>query len=230
MVRHILKKDWMLLWPLVTALTVLQGLLAFARFSEGQFVNLPLVPGSLLELLAVATVIVLVVHQDPIPGVRQDWLVRPIARRNLFLAKLLFVVVLVQGPMFVTDLLQGLANGFSFGQSAAAATACAVWVLLTLSLPVLAFAALTATMTETFVAALGVFAVVIAFMIVPGLVGANRPAALTGFAWVPFLVREAVLLVAAGGVLILQYRWRRSWAARALFAAALVAGLAEGSE
>src|SRR5258708_4922603 len=132
MVRHILKKDWMLLWPLVAALAVLQGLLAFARFTAGQFVNgLPTVPGSFLELLAAAIVITLVVHQDPIPGVRQDWLVRPISRRDLFLAKLLFVVVLVQGPMFITDLLQGLANGFSFGQSGAAAIACAVSVLLT---------------------------------------------------------------------------------------------------
>jgi len=49
----------------------------------------------------------------------------------------------VQGPMFVTDLLQGLANGFSFGQSAVAAIACAASVLLTLTLPVLAFAAIT---------------------------------------------------------------------------------------
>src|SRR5262249_29499665 len=149
----------------------------------------------------------------------------PIARRDLFLAKLLFVVVFVQGPWFVTDLLQGVANGFSFGQSAAAATACAVWVLLTLGLPVLAFAALTATMTATCVAALGGFAVAIAFRIVPGLAGASGPAALTGFAWVPSLVREGLVLVAAAGVLILQYRRRRTWAARTLFAAALVAGL-----
>jgi hypothetical protein len=226
MVRHILEKDWRLLWPLVAALAVLQSLLAFARFTAGHFSNgLPTVPLALLEVLAAGTVITLVVHQDPIPGIRQDWLVRPIPRRDLFLAKLLFVVVLVQGPWWVTDLLQGVANGFSFGQSAAAATACAAWVLLTLGLPVLAFAALTATMTETFVAALGVFAVVIAFLIVPGLAGATRPAALTGFAWVPSLVREAMLLVAAAGVLILQYRWRRSWTARALFAAALVGGL-----
>lgn len=91
-----------------------------------------------------------------------------------------------------------------------------MWVLLTLSLPVLAFGALTATMTETFVATLGVFAVVIAFLIVPGLAGANKPTALTGFAWVPSLVREALLLVAATGVLVLQYRWRCTWAARAL--------------
>jgi hypothetical protein len=225
-VLHILKKDWRLLWPLIAALTILQGLLAFARFTVGQFFNgLPTVPMALLELLAVAIVIILAVHQDPIPGVRQDWLVRPIRRGDLFLAKLLFVVVLVQGPMFVTDLLQGLADGFSFGQSAGAAFAYAVRMLLTLSLPVLAFATLTVNVTETIVAALGVLAVIVAFLIVPRLVGANRPAALTGFVWVPSLMREALLLVAAAGVLILQYRWRRTWAARALFAGALVAGL-----
>jgi hypothetical protein len=224
-VRHILEKDWMLLWPLVAALAVLQGLLAFARFTAGQFVNgLPTVPGSFLELLAAAIVITLVVHQDPIPGVRQDWLVRPISRRDLFLAKLLFVVVLVQGPMFITDLLQGLANGFSFGQSGAAAIACAVSVLLTLTLPVLAFATITAGTTEMLVAALGIFAVVVSFLIVPGLVGANKPTALTGFAWVPAVMREALLLVAAAGVLVLQYRWRRTAAARALFAATLLIG------
>jgi hypothetical protein len=225
MVRQIARKDWTLLWPLVATLAILQGLLAFARFAAGPFLNgLPTVPMALLELLAVATVITLVVHQDPIPGVRQDWLVRPIPRRDLFLGKLLFVVILVQGPMFVTDLLQGVANGFSFGESAAAAGAVAVWVLLTLTVPVLAFATLTSSMTETFVAALGVLAVVVAFLIVPALVGATSPTALTGFAWVPSMVREALLVVTAAGVLLLQYRWRRTWAARTLFVATLLIG------
>jgi hypothetical protein len=205
------------LWPLIAALAVLQVLLALARFSAGVFLTgLPTVPGSLLELLAAASLIALAVQQDPIPGARQDWLVRPVARRDLFFAKLLFALVLVQSPWFATDLVQGLANGFSFGQSASAAAACAVWVLLTLTLPVLAFAALTTTLTETFVAALGVCAVVIGFLIVPGSVGATRPAALTGFAWVPSLLREVLLLVAAAGVLVLQYRWFQTEAAYAL--------------
>jgi hypothetical protein len=224
MVLHILRKDWKLLWPLVAALAMLQALAALARFNTGHFLNFPSVPLALLQLLATATVIVLVVHQDPIPGVRQDWLVRPIPRRDLLLAKLLFVILLVHGPWWIADLVQGLANGFPLRQSAAAATACAGWVLLTLTLPALAFATLTTTMTETFVAALGVFAIVLAFLIVPGLVGATRPTALTGFAWVPSLVREAMLLLAAAGVLLVQYRWRRAWVARALFATTLVAG------
>jgi len=225
-VRHILKKDWLLMWPFVAALAVLQALVALARFTAGHFPNgFPGTPLSFLVLLASATVIVLVVHQDPIPGVHQDWLVRPIPRRDLFLAKLLFVVVLVQGPWLLTDLMQGLANGFPFGQSATAAIACAIWILLTVSLPVLVFAALTATLTDTFVAALGIFAVVIAFLVVPGFVGATRPAALTGFAWVTSLVREALLFAAAAAVLALQYRSRRTWAARTLFAGAVLAGL-----
>jgi hypothetical protein len=54
-------------------------------------------------------------------------------------------------------------------------------------------------MTQTLVAAIGVFAL----LIVPALVGATAPTALSGFAWVPSLAREALLLVAAIGVLIL---------------------------
>jgi hypothetical protein len=223
-VWHILEKDWKLLWPLAVALALMQALVAVARFSAGIFSTIPSVPLAFGTILAAATVIALVVHQDPIPGARQDWLVRPIARRDLFLAKLLFVLALVQGPWFVTDLLQGLANGFPFAQSASAALACAVWVLLTLSLPVLAFAALTASMTETLVGAVGVLAMVIAFLIVPAVTGATIPTSLTGFAWVPSLVREALLLVASAGVLVLQYGWRRTWAARALFSSALFLG------
>ena len=72
MVRHILKRDWILLWPIVTAVAVLQVLLAFARFSMGRDFGrgVPTTPAAFLELLAVAIVIMLVVHQDPIPGIR----------------------------------------------------------------------------------------------------------------------------------------------------------------
>ena len=223
-VFHIIRKDWRLLWPLVVALAAFQLLLAGARFAAGHFVNLPTVPASLLQLVAVGTVIVLVVLQDAVPGVHQDWLVRPIARRDLIFAKLLFVVVFVQGPWWLTDVAQGLVNGFSFSQSAGAATACAVWVLLTMTLPVLAFAALASTVTQVVMATLVTFAMMIGILMVSALVGARGPAALTGFAWVPALVREAVLLVTAAAVLILQYGGRRTSTARAVFAVAFIMG------
>ena len=201
MVRHILKKDWLLLWPLVGALTALQALIAWARFTAGPPPNsVPSVPAAFLVLLAASMLIALVVHQDPIPGTRQDWLTRPIGRGDLFLSKLLFVIALVQGPWFVADVAQGVAGGFGLGQSVTAAAACAGWVLLTLTIPMLAFAAVTASMTETLAAAIAV----LAMLIVPALIGATSPTALTGFAWVPALVRELLLLGAAIGVLILQ--------------------------
>ena len=50
MVRHILKKDWLLLWPFVAALTTLQALIAWARFTAGPPPNtVPSVPAAFLE-------------------------------------------------------------------------------------------------------------------------------------------------------------------------------------
>ena len=226
MVRHILRKDLTLLWPIVAGFSALCGLVGLSRFAAGRFLQgFPGTPLSFLVLLAAATVMTLAVHQDPIPGVRQDWLVRPIRRRDVFLAKLVFAIVFVQGPWFAIDTVQGVANAFPFAESAGAAAACGVWILLTVTLPVVAFAALTSTTTEMLVGGVCIFAVVVGFLVVPGFAGLTRPAALTGFAWIPALVREAVLLAAAAAVLLLQYRSRRTAAARALFAAALIAGL-----
>jgi hypothetical protein len=224
MVRHIVRKDWRLLWPLVVALAAFQILLAAARFAAGHFVNLPTVPASLLSLAASGIVTMLVVLEDAVPGVQHDWLIRPIRRRDLVLAKLLFVVVFVQGPWWIADVTQGLVNGFSLSQSAGAATACTVWVLLTMTIPLLAFAALASTVTQTIIGALALFAMMIVFLMGAALVGASRPALLTGFAWVPALVRETVLLAAAGTALILQYGGRRTAAARAVFVVAFVVG------
>ena len=60
-----------------------------------------LLPG--FALLGVMVTVVLAMHQDPIPGARQDWLVRPIRRMDLAAAKLLFVLLMVQAPLLVVD-------------------------------------------------------------------------------------------------------------------------------
>src|SRR4030095_6047763 len=143
----------------------------------------------------------------------------------LFLANLLSVILLVQGPWWATDLLQGLANGFPLGPSIAAASACAFWILLTVTVPVIAVGTLAPDATAAVGGIRGVSVVILAFTIVRSLAGIPNPTALTGFSWVPTLLRTALMLAAGSGVLLLQYRWRRTWAARALFAAALLVGL-----
>src|SRR2546429_8439391 len=100
MIWHICKKDLKLLWPFVlgaAGIQVTSAGLCYAmdhiRVTEA-LLNI----SNLLQLgalLASALLIATVVHLDAIPGVRQDWLVRPLSRRDLLLAKVLFVLLLV---------------------------------------------------------------------------------------------------------------------------------------
>src|SRR5690348_10954942 len=104
MVWHIFKKDWNLLWRIVVVTAALQFVLAVTLFilwhnRGNQFFRLALLLLG-FTLLGAAFLISAVVQQDAIPGVRQDWLVRPVRRRDLLFAKLLFVLTMVQGPIF----------------------------------------------------------------------------------------------------------------------------------
>src|SRR5215831_10107246 len=108
MVWHIFRKDWKLLWQLVLGLAAIHLATAWIIFSSQFWAHNSL--ASLLEIfvgsgyLGTACLVAVVVHQDAIPGVRQDWLTRPIRRRDMLLAKFLFVLVLVQGPVILGDL------------------------------------------------------------------------------------------------------------------------------
>ena len=191
---HIFKKDCLLLLGLDRALTALQGVFPVARFNAG-----PPPSVGIAGIVPVALLILLRDRDRDRAGrasgsdsgniVRTRWCVR-IARRDLFLAKLLFVVLLVQGPWFVTDLLQGLANGFPLGR-AAAAGACRVLGAAD-DVPCRCWRSPrsrprrgdgrrcprcpgAADTSRRFI-------------------GATAPTALTGFAWVPTLVRQALLL------------------------------------
>src|SRR5229473_473509 len=108
MIWHVFKKDWKLLWRMAAAVAFLHFILAAILFKLGRFGgDRPL--RSLVETLFMfaflgsAFLIAGAVHQDAIPGVRQDWLVRPVKRRDLLLAKLLSVLVMVQAPILAAD-------------------------------------------------------------------------------------------------------------------------------
>jgi hypothetical protein len=161
-------------------------------------------PGSLLVLLLTGFLIVIAVHQDVIPGVRQDWLVRPIRRTDMLIAKLLFVLLVIHGPMFATDVLQGIMNGFSTSQSVEAALWRGVYVLCVFCVRALAIAAVTRSLTEV-VVGLGAWLVAVAGLyMVPRLVGWTSPTDLTGVAWVSQITREGLLLAGALVVLSVQ--------------------------
>src|SRR5207253_6768840 len=102
--------------------------------------------------------------QDAIPGVRQDWLVRPVNRRDLLLAKILSVLVMVQAPMLAADFLEALLNGFPLGESLAAAGSRSGYIFLGFTLPLFALASLTRNFMEAIVGGVAGFAGVWMFM------------------------------------------------------------------
>jgi hypothetical protein len=156
MVWHIFKKDWKLLWMFVLVVSVVHWMGAAIFHKLGLFGEDPMLEmlGEALPILAVfgsAFLIAAIVHLDAIPGVRQDWLVRPIARRDLVLEKFLFVVLMVNGPIFVEVLLQGLASRFSLRASLAAALWQVAFLFFAFALPLFSFASVTQNMTQAFI-------------------------------------------------------------------------------
>jgi hypothetical protein len=234
MIGHIFKKDCRLLWPFALAVATIQFVYAAGQYLAwrtgagrglGTLLNLLMV----VSFLGVAFLIAADVHLDAIPGVRQDWLVRPVRRVDLLLSKLLFVVVMVQGPIFVTDLLQGLANGFPFKQSLAAAFSRSVFLLVGLCLPAMAFTALASNTTEAVITGSAIFAIgaVLVTLAASTLGDTHRtvqfnPTEDTGLAWIGDFARLLVGLLAAAIVLCLQYFRRKTIPARSIFAGAFV--------
>src|ERR1700722_2018169 len=230
MVRHILKKDWRLLWPMVALVTAIQIAHEWAAYKLGFFGG-DLAIAELFRLLdvawyaAIAALAVAIVDQDPIPGVDQDWLIRPIDRSALLLAKLLFALLTISVPMLVLNLTHALAMGFPLFGSLRNVIFKELYVYLCLIVPVLALAATTRTMTELTVfgtALIVLYAVCLSLSAV--LFGAARcPTCGTGGSWLQHVLQHAGILCGAVAILFLQYYRRQTGTARVLAAAGAAA-------
>lgn len=154
MVWHVLRKDLRLLWPLVALVAAIHAMAAALAVWLGRFLEpreiLALAHGlPLLSFLGIVVLTVALIHQDPLPGDRQDWLVRPIRRSTLIGSKLLFILLLIIGPLLLADFAAGLADGFPLAAALAAAVSRSTWVFCLLTLPALAFAAVTRDLTPS---------------------------------------------------------------------------------
>jgi hypothetical protein len=213
MIWHIFKKDLRLLWPLAMAVAILHGItpLLVPMGSDLRFFLL-------LRLLAFGGplasgfLITIAVHEDPIPGVRQDWLVRPIRRSDLILAKLLFAALAVQLPIWIANVAAFLVSGFSLPSALLAASEHFVVQMLVINLPFLALASVTRSLLELISGAVVVSLVVV----VADAVGtpSAEPVMRTGLQWIETLTAYAVLFIGASVVLALQYFRRRTAVAR----------------
>ena len=231
MVWHIFKKDWKLMWKPGAVVVMLQ--LAFAliqttsEFGKGnpvleEFHTLLM----FLWLIAGMFWVVMLVHQDALPGTKQDWLTRPIRRRDVLLAKVLFAALVMQGSSIAGDVVQGLGDGFSFGHTLRAALLRAAIGFIAITLPALVIGALTQSIAEAMIltAVLGCGIFVFTIMAVAAGGGYQHqfdPTNNSGIEWIPNLMRYVIVLLGGAAVLVIGYR-RKTFRGKAAMAAVLL--------
>jgi hypothetical protein len=232
MIAHIVRKDWRLVWPLALIVAGLQAVLGvmdyralpFGENHGSQAVSALVTIGL---VIAMSLLIIQLIHQDAIPGENQDWLVRPIRRGDLLLAKLLGIALYIHGPIIIVSLLQCLAHGFPLAQSLHGIFISNVAIVLVCSLPLAAAASLTKTVTETLVTllvvALGLLLLHFLLPVISYPVTRHfkfeYPTVESGVAWVWRFPAQVCLLASLLGVLCLQYFRRDTRRSRWLFIA-----------
>jgi len=228
-ITHIVRKDWRLLWPLVLLVTAFQILLGWLSFRWGYFgedlAARTLFPAlNAAWYLGIVALVAAAVHQDPIPGVSQDWLIRPVRRRDLLFAKVLFVVAAVSLPMLVVDLLDARGAGFALSQALGPTAVKELYVLLTLVVPLLALASVTENWPQIVIGSAGLMVlfalclIAATFAIGPG----RCPTCGTGLRWIQSLLEHGAVLLGALLILRLQYFQRHTHGARWLIAAGVI--------
>jgi hypothetical protein len=226
MIWHILKKDLRLLWVFALLAAAIHLAAAGLRAWLGPFLepNQLVVIADLLSLLSILSIVILclaVMQQDAVPGARQDWLTRPIKRGDLVLAKLLFVMLIVQGPLLLADVGEGLASGFAFPVSVSAAGARNVAMLCYLSLPAVMIGAVTRSVMESFVAAMSGLIIYLAVFLVGVvmLLGVKTSLGATGLSWMIAATWYTLTLGGTAVVVSIQFYWRKTTMARCLIGA-----------
>ena len=208
---HIFRKDVRYLRNEICLILTFTGIFAF--MSSGWI--------ELLMILAAAYVIVRVVHAETIPGDNQFWLTRPYRWRSLLGAKILFIVLFVNLPICLAQLGIVLAKGFPLGDVLAGLLWTQALLILLLTLPIAALAAITSGIMPfifcTFVL------VAIYFFAGNWLVRLESPWP-ASVEWIRDSLAAVVIAALALTVLYAQYRGRRTAFSRTLAAGVTTVG------
>jgi hypothetical protein len=184
-----------LLYIAVTVTAVLSS-----NNQAAEVVSIPLYTAGFFLLTAL-------VQGDPIPSDRADWLIRPIRRRDLLLAKLAFVALVFLLPMITVDLLVPFGLGFDAQRVVGAAFGHALSIFFGLILPTMALAAATSNMAQCAIGAtLAGFAYSMMMPFLPWSV--ERDVAV--LQWMEDLAVLAIAGCTSIVILLLQYFGRRT--------------------
>jgi hypothetical protein len=206
--KAVLRKDFLQLWPIValTAALLLLRNIVFTLLT----IPMPTLRMSLeiATALAGSTLLVAVIQQDALTGVRHDWLTRPVPRGSLFAAKLLFIVVAITVPADIGLIVGSVLSGHSWSEALVDGSQFSLnWIG-----PLLILAAL-ATLTNTLLKAAATILAVMAFaaLVTPVTMtfGPDNDVIFgSGVLWITESIYLLLLLAASGGVLWIQYTQR----------------------
>ena len=214
--QWIFRKDFLRLWGVLAVAVPLEVLGRWAD-SSLEAAGLQFLTG-FFQYLAQWFLVVSLIHEDAVPGDRQYWLTRPIAWRDLLLAKAAFILLFIHLPCFLTDAVTLVAHGQSVVHFLPSLLACQFFLLAKSVLLPAAIAAVTATLAQFVWHCL---ALAIGF---GTLVSLFSRYARSGFEWggVEWLrsTAEAALLAAvAVTILLVQYTRRNTRASRCILVA-----------
>jgi hypothetical protein len=168
-----------------------------------------------LVLFVVNYVIARVVHAEVIPGHNQFWLTRPYRWSGLLAAKILFIAVFVNLPIFAAQCYMIVSEGFSFSGSFAGLAWSQVLLVICILLPAMCLASLTAGLMPFLFSEfilVGGIVIVEALHARPQLSGvlpASHPG-LEPIDWVRDVVVQLIMTGVAVLVLGLQYKTRQT--------------------
>jgi len=176
--------------------------------------------------LAAAYLIARCIHDEAIPGDNQFWITRPYRRSSLLAAKLMFIAVFVNLPILAVQTFQVLHAGFPLSTAWTGILWSQVLLILCLSLPAAALAAITPGLVafmfvELFTAALIFGPFQYWFFEISNL---HAPWS-SGVEWISHSINLTLVAVAASAVLLLQFLRSRTLWSRIISASVLVAGV-----
>ncbi|MBI4473403.1 MAG: hypothetical protein HY646_12100 [Acidobacteria bacterium] len=216
---HILKKDVYYLWREISLVVVLCALLAFGLLGSGD----PPFPARIIFVVA-GFVIARLVLAETIPGDRQFWLTRPYDWRSLLAAKILFIIALIQVPIFMGRLIMLAVTGFPIASLLPGLLWSQFLITVAFAFPVAALTATNRNIAATIFSALSIFVVwqIILPLAWPAWLYPQFPA---GVEWIRASILVIGIITIGLTVLLIQYKTRRTQFSRAFAAAAIVAVL-----
>src|SRR5258708_19989445 len=202
---HIFKKDVRFLWYEIAVTLGLVVMLVFYPLLEF------MVPIAWCILTA------RLIYAEPLPGDRLFWITRPYSWRSLLAAKALFILVFVNLPLIVADVILLAKNSFPVLDNLPGVVWSQALITSVFVLPVVVLATITTSLVQLVLAVL-----VLVLLPISPLWMVSQASDWRGLEWIWYSLFFATFLIARVIVILRQYKLRRTAMARVLTAGTLL--------